>query len=241
MTPGPASGAWWRYLPGAVAAAVVVVAVAVVDVRLVGPALLVVAAAFALWWWRRDRARGERLDAYATTHGWTFAGRDDGVLRRWSGAPFADGRDRRADNVLSGHVGRYRVVACDYRRSVYALGEPSTESYAVLAADLGRAGLPPLEVTSLPRPLLGPDPRPGAEPFDRAFTVTCADPAFAGAVLTPAVRRLLVDEARGAAWRVDGTDVVLWRRGRLRPQRLQTEAVLLTRLADAVSAAAASR
>lgn len=222
-----------QHLPFVVAG-VVLVALALAFPAIGGPGLLALAVAFGVWWRWRDQQRGGRLREFAAAHGWTFKDRDDSVLGRWSSQPLTVGRNRRADNVLTGWASGRNVLACDYHATIDELGRPAPLRYAVVATTLGHAALPALAVSPAPRP----DARVTPEQFDQAFTVSCADPRFAAAVLTPTVTRFLLDEGRDVSWQVDGTDLVTWRPGRLDPQQLDGQALFLVRLADFVSAAA---
>ena len=223
-----------EHLPFLVAG-VVLIALALAFPAIGGPGLLALAVAFGLWSRWRDQQRSGRLREFAAEHGWTFKDRDDGVLARWSSPALTVGRNRRAENVVTGWTGGHSVLACDYHATVDAMGRPTPLRYAVVATTLGYAPLPQLGVSPAPQA----DPHVGPQQFEQAFTVSYADPRFAAAVLTPAVKQLLLDQGRDVSWQVDRTDLVAWRNGRHDPAKLEAQALFLARLADVVSAAAA--
>lgn len=197
---------------------------AVVAIIVVGLALM--AGLFYVSWLGAKRRR-EAFQALATQRGWSYVPRDDSWTDAFRGAPFGNGHDRRATNVLRGEYDGRPFVAFDYvfhttETSTDAEGRTTTREQAhpftVVAVDTGVA-LPALEVTpetffarTLGK-LLVRDIQFESEDFNRAFTVQCPDLKFAFDVLHPRMMEFLLAH-RDAAFRFDGHSVIAVRNGR---------------------------
>ena len=57
----------------------------------------------AWWWWKQEQKRRAALASFAAAKGWTYSRADPyGLSARWRSAPFGQGDDREAENVISG-------------------------------------------------------------------------------------------------------------------------------------------
>jgi len=159
------------------------------------------------------KKRREELAALAAARGWTYAASDDRYVDRWSGAPFEQGHDRRAENVLTGVHDSRPFVAFDYRYSTTststdAQGRTSTHTevhnFSVIALQVA-VTLPDLAVSPegflsrMVGRLTGKDIEFESEEFNRAFTVTCSDRKFATDVIHPRMMEYLLT-LRELAW-----------------------------------------
>lgn len=159
------------------------------------------------------KKRREELAALAAARGWTYAASDDRYVDRWSGAPFGEGHDRRAENVLTGVHDSRPFVAFDYRYSTTststdAQGRTSTHTevhnFSVIALQVA-VTLPDLAVSPegflsrMVGRLTGKDIEFESEEFNRAFTVTCSDRKFATDVIHPRMMEYLLT-LRELAW-----------------------------------------
>lgn len=175
----------------------------VVLLVLLGVLVVIGAAVYAA---AQARKRRDAFRLTAAQRGWHYAERDDRWTTRFQGAPFGDGRDRRASNVVTGvHDGR-AFVAFDYHYETTehytdAQGHSRTRTvnhdYSVIGLELG-VRYPNLAVTpegfftrAVGR-LLNRDIELESEEFNRAFTVTCTDRKFATDVLHPQMMEYLL-------------------------------------------------
>lgn len=179
--------------------------------------------------WRQEQQRREQLLAWATTNGYGFSVRDDTWCSRWSGAPFGQGDDRRALNVVTGRHADRPFVAFDYiyeTHSTDSKGNRTTQThnFVVTALQLS-AWLPTLQVTpesvfSRIGNVLGfDDIELESEDFNRRFRVHAQDRKFACDVLNPRTMEALL-HAPEASWRIEGVDILTWSTGRLLPASL---------------------
>jgi hypothetical protein len=152
------------------------------------------------------KKRREEFAALAAARGWTYAAQDDRYVDRFAGAPFGQGHDRRAENVLTGTHDTRPFAAFDYRYSTTststdAQGRTTTHTevhrFSVIELEVG-VRLPELSVT--PEGFLGrlvgrltnTDLEFESEQFNRAFTVTCEDRKFATDVIHPRMMEYLL-------------------------------------------------
>jgi hypothetical protein len=211
------------------------------------PALIVVlfAAVVATFWylrWKRDQERKRAMQALAHDHGWTWYDEDDRFVRD-DGAPFGQGRSRRAENVLVGtHRGR-QIVAYDYQyKTDSGSGErrsTRTHEYAIWLVTLPYR-LPHLEVR--PEGIFGGrvaaalgfgDLEVESEAFNQAYRVDCDDDRYGTAMIHPRMMELLLSGAsREVNWRIEGDVLISWERGHADPAALVAR---LDLLADIIS------
>jgi hypothetical protein len=163
----------------------------------------------------RDPAVGEDLARLAAENGWQFSPRDDGFLRRYDGYPFGNGNDRTVpalDLVTGTHRGReFACFLYSPPRKMPAGEYPLEIRYARVVAVSLPAPVPTVLLTrgrSAPRWTrrftIGDDA------FDRAFAVGTENEPFAGRLLTPLVRRWLLDNPPAGSLRFGGPDLVCW-------------------------------
>jgi hypothetical protein len=201
---------------------------------------LVIAAviAIAIWSYQRNQKRVRALQQYAAANGWAYVGRDDRQWMRWQQAPFNDGFDRRALNVLTGHHRGYDMVAFDYAyktRTSDGRGNSSTQTHRYRVCALAmQTWLPSLEVgpenvlTRLGNVMGMHDIELESEDFNRRFRVRANDRKFAYDVLSPiTIQKLMAMPAYH--WRIDGQTIVSWEAGTLEiPDLLARLAALAT-------------
>lgn len=161
--------------------------------------------------------RRRNVEALLSKHGWSRVPEDPTLVDRWRGAPFGQGTNPRATNVISGAYRGHAVLAFDYsyeRR--HPAGGTVRDVYAVFVVRLPRA-VPSLELTpqglaDRGQRLLGQaDVTVGDEEFDRAFRIRCHD-AGAAALLRPELRRRLLQGGR-RPYRFVGDAVLTWELG----------------------------
>ena len=157
------------------------------------------------------KKRREAFGLLAGQRGWTYVERDDQWVDVFDGAPFGQGHNRKATNVLSGQYDGRPFIAFDY---VYYTTETSTDSeghtttheeshnFGIvgldLVAELGDHPFPSLCVS--PEGVFGRiigrltnrDIELESEDFNRAFTVTCPNRKFASDVLHPRMMEFLL-------------------------------------------------
>jgi hypothetical protein len=176
-----------------------------------------------------DKKRRALLQGFALSNGWSYQASDDSWCGRFVGAPFGDGDDRRACNVLRGPYQGTEMVAFDYSYETSSTDSKgnrhtTTHYYAVCGLTMP-APLPGLELTpesALSR-LAGhlgfPDLELESEDFNRRYRVRAGDPKFAYDVLNPRTMQALL--ARPAlSMRLLDVDALCWEDGRLRPTEL---------------------
>ncbi len=197
-------------------------------VLLVVAALSVVALVSVLAY-QRDKKRRAMLQAFGLSNGWTYTAQDDSWCQRFVGAPFDQGDNRRATNILTGPYAGSTMVAFDYRFQTHSTDSKgnrttSTHRYGVCALAL-RAPLPGLELTpesALTRIAghLGLDDLElESEDFNRRYRVKARDPKFAYDVLHPRTMAALL--ARPALHlRLLDVDALCWGNGRIEPVAL---------------------
>jgi hypothetical protein len=191
-----------------------------------------------------DRKRRERILTYCVARGWQYVDEDPMLAGRWSGQPFDQGDRRRARNVIRGTENGRSFVAFDYSYETHSTDSKghrssTTHRYAVYVVPLP-AYLPTLEVCPEGAFLkladavgLRSDIDLESEDFNRAFTVRADDRKFASDVLTPRTMQYLLT-VPAAAWRIEGTDILRWRSGRLDPAQVIVATSVLDRVADGI-------
>ncbi len=174
----------------------------------------------------RAKKRREEFAAFAASHGWSWAARDDRWCNHFDGQPFGQGHDRRAANVLTGLYDGRGFVAFDYvfhttETSTNAQGQTTRSEvahpYSIAAVDAG-VSFPQLRVTPerffsrfIGR-VLNKDIELESEDFNRAFTVTCDDRKFASDVLHPRMMESLLT-FRDVGWGFNGHWILAYTEG----------------------------
>ena len=137
----------------------------------------------------RNSARGRALSQFAAKRGLRYTKRDDTLTAQYAGGMYAV-------HVVEGEKGGRRFVVFDSERSEETDEGSTSKPVTVVALRVGRR-LPSLRCEMHKRALFGGAAkgfRTGDQDFDKRFTVTTADAAFASAVLTPSVRAILLKE-----------------------------------------------
>lgn len=181
-----------------------------------GIALFLVVGGVGFW---LQRKRRERLMGWARLNGWTYLSSDPSLVDLSTRHPFGQGRARRTSEVLRGRFQGRDALSFVYSWKTGSGKSESTHTAHVVALALP-AYLPIVEVT--PEGVLDriatavgvQDLRFESEAFNRAFRVQAYDERTAYAVIHPRLmERLLQPDARGEAWRTDGTWILSWRSG----------------------------
>lgn len=176
--------------------------------------------------YKKEQARIALLNSLALSKGWQFSAQDPyGLVGRWAGAPFNQGYDKRARNVVSGALDGHPLVAFDYsykEDSSDSKGNRSTTTYHYAIYALGLpCGLPELHVA--PEGVFGrlgvmlgaQDIELESEDFNRRFRVRCPDPKFATDVLSPRTMELLLAYPGKVHVRIAGSDFLDYEQGHL--------------------------
>jgi hypothetical protein len=207
-------------------------------------ALVIVAViALAIWSYQRNQKRVKALQQHALAYGWAYVARDDRQWMRWQQAPFNDGFDRRATNVLTGHHRGHDMVAFDYTyktRTTDSKGNSSTQTHHYRVCALAMpTWLPTLEVgpenvlTRIGNVLGGHDIELESEDFNRRFRVRANDRKFAYDVLSPrTIGKLMAMPP--FRWRIDGQTIVSWDVGRLEIPDLLARLAALATVVDGI-------
>jgi len=200
-------------------------------------AMLAVAGVLVGWW--GHKARVALLDRWATLHGWERHGPDPALTRRWRGAPFGEGRSRRATEVLTGPYEGRSALSFTYSWTTGS-GKESTTHTAHVVALLLDASFPTLQLTPeglgarLAKAFGGQDVQLESEDFNRAWRVEASDLRFAHDVLHPrTMHRLLAPDFARRSLRIEGDAILAWTGGRTVPDNIHP---LLARLAVVVDA-----
>ena len=205
--------------------------------------ILVIFAGLAVWGVQRNRKRMSELAQFAASVGWQYIERDDQLAFQWQRPPFNQGYDHRATDVLRGAFAGRQVVAFDYsykETTTDSKGNTSstTYRYAICALALP-ATLPYLEVG--PESVLSRlgnvvgvhDIEIESEEFNRKFRVHSDDRKFASDVLSPRLAQTLLS-LPPYHWRTDGTSLVSWSNGVLKPNVIQAWFSALSGVIDSI-------
>lgn len=202
------------------------------------------------WLYYRWQQKRERRDAYselARQLGWQYSKGDRGLAQKYSGQPFDGARWKNAEHVFRGGYRGRQLTAFEFSFRMEATdrhGDERTETvlYQVLAIRLSEQR-PRLEIGE--RGFFGGLLRSigvkikdiGDPAFDEVFAVSTDDLEFANVVLTDDVRSWLLADgrARDTPLRIDGGEIVTWRKGPLDPADLQCRADFLCDLLDRVT------
>ncbi len=199
--------------------------------------LLVAVVATSLW---LDRRRRERLRAWAAAAGWTYTESDPSLVARWSGAPFGQGRSRRATEVLRGLTRGRPATSFTYRWTTGSGKSRTTHTAHVVAIDLP-ARLPELALTPenlatrLVRVLGAQDIQFESAEFNQAWRVQARDLRFAHGVVHPRMmERLMSPDVGRVPLRIEGPSLLSWEPGATSVARLGGRLAALCDIADAI-------
>lgn len=191
--------------------------------------------------------RRQSIAGLAQARGWTYVQRDDAWSERFNVAPFQQGHNRQAHNIIAGQFEGRGFVAMDY---LYYTTEHSTDSdgnsrssevahpYGVVVLNTG-ANFPPLSVT--PEGFFGrfigrltnTDIELESEDFNRMFTVTSDSRRFASDLLHPQMMELLMQEPH-FAFCFDGPSIMSSRPGASEIPEITARLAMLDAIIDRV-------
>ena len=188
---------------------------------------------------RRRRA----LAAMAAVKRWDLAKNDRQLPGTFGGRPFASGHGRVARIVLRGrHDGR-SILVIDYEYKTPGSDGDDTHHYWAACVDDLPAPLPALEVVaraSRENKQIGPGVLAGAPEFvrgdpafDQRYQVTTTSHQLAVDILDPKVLRLIASWP-DFSWRIEGTRLLTWGKGNVKPHWVETCLNMLVALAEAV-------
>lgn len=211
-------------------------------VVLMAVVVLVVVAVFTPIRSSKDRQRSQRLVAFAQSNGWHYDHERPELVDRFEGTPFVEGRSNaRALHVLCTQVRGHRVLAFEYTYSSGPAGRPvETVSHTYTVVTVTVPGdTPVVEVRPVKEsgvvPGRGRRVHTGEERFDEVFRVWTTDPLFAETVLGEEVRAWLVEHPAGSVpFRLAGSHLVSWERGRLEAEAVRTRALAVVELLECV-------
>jgi hypothetical protein len=183
--------------------------------------------------------RIKALDNLADTRRWDRQARDSDLPKTFQGQPFGEGRGRLATNVMRGRHNDRWVVAFDYRYKTPGGDGDETHHFWVACVEDLPAALPALEVVR--RRILpgraskrtGAEFRLGDPAFDDRFRVVTSSPQLAADVLSPEVVRLLTSWP-DFPWRIEGTRLLTWGAGSVKPHWVEPTLNMLCTLAGAI-------
>ena len=203
----------------------------------IGMAVLAVTGVLIGWW--GHRARIALLERWAAENGWVHHGADPALTRRWRGAPFDEGRSRRATEVLTGPYEGRSALSFTYSWTTGSGKESTTHSAHVVVLLLA-ASFPTLQLTpeglgaKLAKVFGGQDIQLESDAFNRAWRVESSDLRFAHDVLHPrTMHRLLEADFERRFLRIEGDAILAWTGGRTVPDNVFP---MLSRLAAVVDA-----
>jgi hypothetical protein len=188
---------------------------------------------------RRRRA----LATMAAAKRWDLAKNDRQLPATFGGRPFASGHRRVARIVLRGpHNGR-AILVIDYEYKTPGSDGDDTHHYWAACVDDLPAPLPALEVVARASRankhggagiLAGaPEFTRGDPAFDQRYQVTTASHQLAADVLDAKVLRLIASWP-DFSWRIEGTRLLTWGKGTVKPHWVETSLNMLVALAEAL-------
>ena len=209
------------------------------------PAVAFVAAG--LWFVSEVRGAGRRRDltAVAERIGWTFAERSMIVAEGLRSYPFGTGVDRADIDVLTGVFQGRRCAHFVHRFTERrrSSGGPVDRELSVprefqitsveLDATYPTIDILPEDVVALAAKLVGGmDVDFESAEFNRRWRVMGGEPLYVHDMITPRVMdRLVQDDARGMALRIEGRKLLTWRAGRSTSDELASTLAVLTSVA----------
>jgi hypothetical protein len=188
---------------------------------------------------RRKRA----LASMAAVRRWHLTKNDRQLPATFSGKPFEAGHGRVARIVLRGHHNGRAILVIDYEYKTPGSDGDDTHRHWVACVEDLPAPLASMDVVVRQKRedlrvrlgMLAPSPEflSGDPAFDQRYRVAAADPRLAAAVLGPQVLRLVASWP-DFPWRIEGTRLLTWGKGTVKPVWVQTSLNMLVSLAEAV-------
>jgi hypothetical protein len=220
----------------------------VVALIVLGGIALVSFIAYAVY---RNHKRLQELKQFCLGKGWQFVDRDSSYVNRWKGYPFEQGRNRRANAVITGSYGTggterafvafdYSFVTDDHSSSSSSTSSSTTHNFAVCALQLP-AQFPRLQVTPenvltrIGNAITGNDIELESEEFNRRFKVTCPIVKFACDVLPPRTMETMLAR-KSLSFRIEGNDLICWESGQNTVMKLLERLSGLTTFVDGIPA-----
>jgi hypothetical protein len=188
---------------------------------------------------RRERD----LAAMAALHQWELTKKDRRLPETFGGRPFADGHDRVGRIVMRGRYQNRAILVVDHAFKTPGSDGDDTHSYWAACVEDLPAALPALEV--VPRKsradrhttagilTRAPEFQRGDPAFDRRYRVVATNPLPAADLLDAEVLRLLAGWP-DFSWRVEGTRLLTWGGGTVKPHWVQTCLNMLVALAETI-------
>jgi hypothetical protein len=180
-----------------------------------------------------QKKRHERFRLWAATNGWTYQEADRSLIHLSRRQPFGVGHSQAASEVLRGTFESLPALSFSYGWTTGSGKTQSSHDAHVVALELP-AALPSLEVTpeglgaELAKLVGAQDLQFESEAFNQAYRVAASDQRVGHAILHPRLmERLLLADARGSAWRIEGTLILSWESGTTDLDRLAARLGLL--------------
>jgi hypothetical protein len=192
----------------------------------------------------RSAGRRSKLAEFAASIGWAHAARSLTVASGLTSYPFGTGFDREDVDVVSGVFEGRQCAHFTRRFAERRSGEAGREDtvvkheFRISTVELG-AEYPTIDI--LPEDLVaratklvgGMDVDFESAEFNRRWRVKGGDPRYVHDMITPRVMdRLVRDDARGMALRIEGRHLLTWQAGPLAPEDLAGTFALLTSVAS---------
>jgi hypothetical protein len=199
--------------------------------------------------WKRHQKQVAQVRQFATKMGWNYTASDSRWTHISARTPFNSGMAIRdswmacsATDIVQGAYDQRPVAAFDYTvRSEQQGPNGSTETtyrYGVCVITLP-APLPYLEIGHesvlgrLAQSMGEHDIQIESEGFNRQFRVRSADPKFASDVLSPQLAEKLMS-LPAEQWRIEGNNLISWRKGRLDVNTLPTWLSMLSMIVSSI-------
>jgi hypothetical protein len=191
----------------------------------------------------RASSRQRELADFADRIGWTFAERSLTVASGLTSYPFGTGVDREDVDVVTGVFQGRQCAHFTRRFAQKRRGTSASEDVTVtqefrissveLGADYPTIDILPEDVVALAAKLVGGmDVDFESAEFNRRWRVKGGDARYVHDMITPRVMdRLVQDDARGMALRIEGRHLMTWRAGRTGTEDLATTFSVLTSVA----------
>ena len=179
----------------------------------------------------------------AAARRWDLDKNDRHLPTTFGGQPFAAGHGRVARIVVRGRHNGHAILVIDYEFKTPGSDGDDTHHYWAACVDDLPASLPALEVVArtkrksqnnAPGILLdAPHFLTGDPAFDQRYLVTTRNHQLAADILDPKVLRLIASWP-DFPWRIEGTRLLTWGRGTVKPVWVDTSLNMLVALAEAL-------
>jgi hypothetical protein len=196
--------------------------------------ILAIAVGFGGYWANQRRQKAFAL--WASTHGFSYAPRDDTYADLPWGAPFGIGSGRQAQDVVAGTVSERPALCFTLRYQTQSSNGKTTQTqthyYRIYSLGLPKS-LPELRVgpegllSGIARMMGIHDIEFESEDFNRAYKVKSDDRKFAYDVVNPQMMQFLLD-SRAPGFILIGTNIVRIDHGRLEPATIESTLAYLT-------------